>query len=160
MGAMENQLDILSDSLNQKLQVLDRIQKCNERQMNAFSGGEADLEAFDREFDEKDQLIDEITRLDDGFEVLYDGIAQELKTKREQYAGQIKTLQGKIAKVTELSVSIQAQEARNKKLVEDYFAKTRNGIRQNRQSSKAAYDYYKSMSGMAYSTSRVMDDKK
>lgn len=156
---MESQLNILSESLDQKIRILEQIQGLNDLQAEAFSQETADLEAFDRGFEEKDKLIEEMIRLDDGFDALYESLARELKDSKAQYAAQIKELQKKITKVTELSVSIQAQEARNKKLVEDYFAKTRSGIRQNRQSSKAAYDYYKSMSGIAYSTSRIMDNK-
>ncbi|MBR1702220.1 MAG: hypothetical protein IJ716_09740 [Lachnospiraceae bacterium] len=156
---MQNRLNILSESLDQKLNILGEIQKFNELQADAFSKETADLEEFDRGFEEKDKLIDELDRLDDGFEALYENLAQELQNNKVQYASQIRELQEKIAKVTELSVSIQAQEMRNKKLVEDYFAKTRNDLKQNRQTSKAAYDYYKSMSGIAYSTSRIMDNK-
>lgn len=156
---MENRLNILSESLDQKIRVLGRIQEFNNLQADAFTKEDADLEEYDRGFEEKDKLIDEMIRLDDGFETLYDSIAQELQENKTKYAGQIRQLQEKIAKVTELSVSIQAQEARNKKLVEDYFAKARSGIRQNRQSSKAAYDYYRNMSGVAYSASRFVDDK-
>ncbi len=157
---MEKQLNILSESLDQKIQVLRQIGELNEKQAKAFDGDEADLEAFDKAFDEKDALIDEMARLDDGFEALYDRLAETLKDNKAQYAAQIRQLQEQIAKVTELSVSIQAQEARNKKLVEEYFVKARRGIRQNRQSSKAAYDYYRNMSGAAYySSSRIMDDK-
>lgn len=156
---MQNQLNILSESLDQKLAILGQIQKFNELQADAFSKETADLEAFDRGFEEKDKLIDELDRLDDGFETLYEEIARELQDNKEQYAVQIRELQDKITRVTELSVSIQTQEMRNKKLVEDYFSKARNDLKQNRQTSKAAYDYYKSMSGIAYSTSRIMDNK-
>lgn len=162
MDAIENRLNILAESLDQKIALLLQIHECNDRQAKAFSmdGDEADLEAFDREFEEKDKLIAEIDRLDDGFDALYENLAQELKDNKAKYAEQIRLLQEKIAKVTESSVCIQAQEARNKKLVEDHFTKIRSGIKQNRQSSRAAYDYYRSMSGIAYSTSRIMDDKK
>ena len=156
---MENQLDILAESLDRKLQILEQIQACNERQTQAFSQETADLEAFDREFEEKDKLIEELERLDSGFDTLYSGIAGELQENRLKYSARIKALQERITKVTECSATIQAQEARNKKLAEDYFARSRNGIRQSRQSSQAAYNYYKNMSGIAYFSSRIMDDK-
>ena len=156
---MENRLTILSESLDRKIQILEQIQKFNELQAEAFSRDNADLEEFDRGFEEKDKLINEMIRLDDGFDALYEEIAKELKDNRLKYAAQIKRLQQKIEKVTELSVSIQTQEQRNKKLAEDYFTRARNGIRQNRQTSRAAYDYYRNMSGTAYSTSRIMDNK-
>ena len=156
---MENQLNILSESLDEKIQILGQIQRLNRRQSEAFSKETADLDEFDKAFDEKDKLIDSLTRLDDGFEALYDRVAEELKENRMRYVAQIKSLQEKIAKITELSASIQAQEARNKRLMESYFAQTRSGLKQNRQTSKAAYDYYRNMSGVAYSASRFMDNK-
>ena len=156
---MENQLHILSESLDQKIQILEQLKNLNELQERAFQKEEADLEAFDKAVDEKDSLIDSLMKLDDGFEIMYERLSKELQENRDVFASQIKELQKKIARVTELSVSIQAQEARNKKLVEDYFAKTRGAIRQNRQSSKAAYDYYKSMSGAGMSSAHFLDSK-
>lgn len=156
---MENQLSILSESLDKKIRILEQIQKLNELQEQAFQKEEADLEAFDKAFDEKDPLIDSLLKLDDGFETMYERLSKELQENREQYKVQIRDLQKKIARVTDLSVSIQAQEARNKKLVENYFAKARDGIRQNRQSSKAAYDYYRNMSGAGMASARFMDSK-
>lgn len=156
---MESQLNILSESLDQKLKVLEEIQQYNLKQEQAFKNGEADIAGFDEAVEEKDRLIEKLMRLDDGFETMYSKLAEELKGNRTQYAVQIKVLQEKIAKVTEMGVTIQAQEARNKKLVEDYFAKARAGVRQNRQSSKVAYDYYKSMSGANLAQSHFMDSK-
>lgn len=157
---MGNQLDILSQSLDEKLKVLKEIQEYNLRQEQAFKNDVADLDSFDAAVEEKDQLIERLMRLDDGFEILYAKLAEELKGNRDRYATQIKMLQEKIAKVTEMGVTIQAQEARNKKLVEDYFAKAKSGVRQNRQSSRVAYDYYKSMSGANLPQSHFMDSKK
>ena len=77
----------------------------------------------------------------------------------QRYAAQIKEMQAKVAKVTELSVSVQAQEARNKKLVENYFARERAGIGQRRKNAKSAFDYYKSMSGAGYVPPQMYDNK-
>lgn len=156
---MENQLSILSESLSQKIEILRQIEELNEEQTQAFSGEEADVEKFDHAFEEKDRLIDQLERLDEGFELLYDRLADELKENRLRYRSQISVIQEKIREITERSVSIQAQEARNKKLVEDYLVKARAGIRQNRQNSKAAYDYYRNMSGASYRISSSWDSK-
>lgn len=156
---MENQLSILSESLDEKIKVLIEIQEYNLRQEEAFKNGEADISAFDEAVEEKGRLIERLVRLDEGFEILYAKLAEQLRNNREQYAAQIKELQEKISKVTEMGVTIQAQEARNKKLVEDYFAKAKAGVRQNRQSSKVAYDYYKNMRGAGMASAHFMDSK-
>ena len=125
---MENQLNILSESLDQKILVLRAIQEYNKRQEAVFTSGEVDMQKFDAAVEEKGKLIEKFTRLDDGFEVMYSRLAEQLKDNRQQYSEQIQALQQKIAVVMELSVSIQAQEKRNKNLVESFFSKEKPGI--------------------------------
>ena len=156
---MESQLTILSESLDRKLEVLQKIQEYNKRQEEVFSAEKVDIRQFDAAVEEKQHLIDEVVRLDDGFEILYEKLPKELEGDRQRYAAQIKEMQAKVAKVTELSVSVQAQEARNKKLVENYFARERAGIGQRRKSAKSAFDYYKSMSGAEYVPPQMYDSK-
>lgn len=157
---MEGHLSVLSESLDEKLQILRMIQKYCEQQEAAFRDGKADLEEFDNAVEEKDKLVDRLTRLDDGFESLYEKLSEQLQGNRERYAPQIRELQEKIRQVTELSVAIQAQESRNKKAVEAYLSKVRQELSQNRRGSKAAYDYYKSMSGGVLSSPQFLDSKK
>ena len=156
---MESQLTILSESLDKKLEVLQKIQEYNKRQEEVFSAEKVDMSLFDDAVEEK-RLIDEVVRLDDGFEIMYEKLARELEGNRQRYAAQIRELQAKVAKVTELSVSVQAQEARNKKLIESYFAKERSNIGQRRKSARSAFDYYKSMSSTGYTQPQMYDSKK
>lgn len=156
---MESQLNILAESLDKKLEVLKEIQKYNAEQEKSFQDGQADLDSFDAAVARKGQLIDKLLKLDSGFETMYAGLSEELKGNREKYAEQIKVLKQKVTEVTELSVSVQAQEQRNKKLIEEYFAKEREGIRNGRKSSKAAYDYYKNMSRSGFVPPQFMDSK-
>ena len=65
-----------------------------------------------------------------------------------------------MSKVTEAGIAVQAQEARNKKLIEEYFRRQREGIREGRKSSKAAFDYYKNMSKSSVVMPQIMDQKK
>lgn len=157
---MESQLTILSESLDKKLEVLHKIQDYNKRQEEIFSAEKVDMSLFDDAVEEKQRLIDEVVRLDDGFEIMYEKLAKELEGNKERYAVQIRELQKKVSQVTELSVSVQAQEARNKKLVESYFAKERAGLGQRRKNAKSAFDYYKSMSGAGYVQPQMYDNKK
>ncbi len=156
----ENYLTLLEESLRRKLQVMDEIQRYNLRQEEIFQSNQADLDKFDEYVAEKGALVDKLSALDSGFEKLYTKVAEELKANRQHYTEQIKTLQTLVAEVTETSVTVQAQEARNKKLVEDYFKKERDGIRMNRKTSKAAIDYYKNMNKSSVVMPVFMDDKK
>ena len=142
---MKRCLTILSDSLDKKIEVLKRIQAYNDAQEKAFTESELDMDSFDTALDEKEKLIQEILLLDQGFETLYERVKAELDENKDAYRDQIKELQEKITVITELSNAVQAKEARNKKLVENYFANQRMGIKQSRQRARAAYGYQQSM---------------
>ena len=106
------------------------------------------------------ESLDKINRLDAGFESLYQGLAEELKGNRDKYAAQIRLLQEKISRVTEMSVAVQTQEARNKQLIESYFVKQRQGIKEGRTVSRAAYNYYRNMNNSNHVPPQFMDSKK
>ena len=156
---MENQLTILAESLEKKIQVLTAIQEYNKRQEQAFTSEQVDMNAFDDAVEEKGRLIEQLTLLDDGFETMYAKLSEQLQQDRVRYATQIRGLQQQIAQITELNVVIEAQEKRNKQLVEQYFAKERAGIRESRKTSKAAYDYYKKVSNTSYMPPQFLDSK-
>lgn len=156
----ENYLSILEESLEKKLRLMDQIKEYSLLQQQIFQEENAELEKFDEYVDKKSGLLEELTELDAGFEALYRNVSAELQDNREKYAGQIRRLQELVTKVTEESVAIQAQEARNRKLVEDYFRKAREGVAKSRKSSKAAFDYYKNMSGSGVASSQYYDSKK
>lgn len=155
----DNYLNILKESLEKKLQIMAKIQEYSRSQQEIFRDGEADLEQFDRYVDKKGELIDELTQLDDGFETLYRNVSEQLQGNRQKYAEQIKCLQELVTRVTEESVAIQAQEARNKSMVEEYFRKERTGIAQNRKNSKAVYDYYQNINKQGALSPQFMDSK-
>ena len=157
---METQLDILSESLDKKIKVLNEIQKYNLLQENVFKEERVSLDDFDKAVSEKEKLIDNLMLLDEGFETMYARLSEELKASKDKYADKIKILQEKSKVVSELSVAIQAQESRNKVLVEKFFKRSREEIGNSRRSSKAAFDYYKSMSGANYPQNNILDSKK
>lgn len=157
---MENYLKVLEDSLVKKSEVLSRISECNEQQQKVFSAEDPDLDSFDQYIEIKDQLISQLEQLDQGFESLYDKIADQLKENREKYAAHIKTLQTLISRVTDQSVKVQAQEARNKTLIESFFSRKRTEVGDGRRSASAAMNYYKTQYNGNYVPPQFMDSKK
>ncbi len=157
---MDNYLDILEESLQKKLKVLEEITVYNQEQEQLLKKEKVSLEELDKNMEQKDELIVKLSGIDEGFETLYERIKEQLLANKDAYREQIGKLQQMISQITEKSVSIQAQEARNKKLIEDYFRNERNQIRQNRQSSRAAYNYYKSVNNTNVAMPQMMDQKK
>lgn len=155
----EQYLNVMEESLEKKLQILKKIQEYNLRQQQILQAQDVELEQFDECVDRKGELIGELATLDSGFEALYDNLAKELQDGREKYADHIRRLQELVSDVMEQSVTIQAQEARNKKLVEDYFRKEKKQLGQTRRNSQAAYDYYRNANQAGLMPSRFMDSK-
>lgn len=157
---MENYLQMLEESLEKKKDVLERIELCVKEQELLLKEPVVAMDAFDASIDKKGMLIDEINRLDTGFEQLYERISKQLLSNRSLYSAHIKRLQDMIEEITQKSVSIQAQEQRNKKLAEVYFRKSRQELKKSRIGSRAALNYYKSANGSGYIPPQVMDQKK
>lgn len=89
---MDNYLKILEESLRKKLRVLDEIQSYNEKQKQIFQSDSVEMDEFDAAVEEKGKLIEQISKLDEGFEALYSNVSKELEGNREKYAKQIQTL--------------------------------------------------------------------
>lgn len=154
-------MSILQESLVAKRQILLEIQEYNRKQEAVFTAEEVDMSLFDEAIEEKGRLIERLTQLDDGFDSMYQKLARELENNRERYADQIHTIQQQIKEITDLGVSIQAQEARNKSLVESFFSRERKNIHTSLQNSAKAYNFYKSMSSLnAASNEPSYDSKK
>ncbi|MBQ8878194.1 MAG: flagellar export chaperone FlgN [Lachnospiraceae bacterium] len=160
---MEKQyLPIMVQSLEKKIGILDQIIEKNKEQTEILNDPDMKWDDFDANANQKMNLIDEMEKLDDGFEELFARVKEELQSPggKTKYAQVIVQMQGLIQQITERSVSIQAQEARNKALVEQYFRHTREIIRKGRTSSRAAMDYYKNMSQTSFASPFFLDSKK
>lgn len=130
---MESQLSILQESLVAKRRVLLEIQEYNRKQEAVFMADEVDMSLFDEAIEEKGRLVQKLTQLDDGFEAMYEKLSRELQDNREKYADQIRVLQQQIKEITDLGISIQAQEARNKSLIEGFFSRERSSMHRSLQ---------------------------
>lgn len=157
---IENYLQVLEESLYKKKNVLCRIEDLNQIQEKLLKEDDISAEEFDKTIDSKGELIDELNKLDEGFDKLYGNISKQLMSDKESYKAQIAKLQTLISEVMDKSVSIQAQEARNKKLADKFFANSRKELKQGKRSSKVAMDYYRNMNQSQVTSPQFMDQKK
>jgi len=153
-------VDIMIQSLNKKLQVLDRIAELNVIQKNQLEDDLSAVEEFDKTVEEKATLIEQMQQLDSGFEKLFARVKDELAEHKEDYAEAIKTMQSSIRRITDKSVEIQAQEARNHDLMVRKFAYVKESAKSVRTNSKIATQYYKNMMNLNYVDPQFMDNKK
>ena len=156
----ETYLAIMLQSLKKKEQVLDEIIRLNDLQKKQLTDQATPVDDFDKTVEDKSACIDQLDQLDSGFEKLYAQVQEELQANKEQYADTIKALQKCIRSVTDKSIMIQAQEARNKDLMMQKFTTVRKHAKDVRANSKAITGYYKTMMHSGYMDSRYMDGKK
>ena len=153
------ELQILKDSLAKKKEILVKIEEENKNQEKALKVEPVSMDDFEAIIDKKSELIDELNRLDEGFESVYDRIKDNLIANKDQFKAQIEDFKTLISAITELSVSIQAGEVRNKSLVEKFFKKSREDIQAERVRAKSSYDFMNRMTN-ADVEPRFMDTKK
>lgn len=156
----DNYIEIMIQSLKKKDHVLDEILRLSREQKTWLEDPELTPEMFEENVGKKADLIEQLDGLDDGFQALYDRVAEQLGTEREKYSEQIGQMQKLITQITEKSMEIQAVEARNKVQVEERFSSIRRQIKQVKDNQKIVKEYYKNMQKMNYVGPQFMDNKK
>ena len=153
-------LQILADSLKQKSDLLDRLVLESNRQAECVKAEKVDWTAFDESVEEKGRLIEELEKLDQGFDTVYDRIKEGLEEGREKYKNEILQMQELIRAVTEKSSNLMAVEQRNKQLVTNRFAEEKKKFSYQKVNAKVATNYYNSMNRINYVDPQLMDKKK
>lgn len=158
---MENKsyIDMMIDSLKKKIVLLEKISEYNDMQKQAVGAENFDVDDFDGLVEEKNKLILEINKLDDGFETVYDRIKKELQQNKAAYADEIQVMQECIGRIVGLTSSIEAEENRIRTEVEKQFSKLKQNIKETRKNSAAVSSYYKSMTKID-TEPQFMDRKK
>ena len=148
-------LDMLEESLLKKIEVMKKIEEENEKQKNLLSNPDE----VDEVADDKGELIDQLLKLDDGFQTLFDRVKEEVGQNKDSFKEQIKRMQELIQEITGRSASIEATEHRNKKLAEEYFSAARQKMNFSRQTSAAAFNYYRTMNNFKDIPPQFLDNK-
>ncbi len=158
MAETERYLQILTDSLKKKIEILDTLLVLNEKQAEVIRT-EDSLDAFDRLVDEKAAQITLLEKLDTGFETIYQHVRPEVTRYPERYQTQIHEIQSLIKELTDRSVKIETTEKRNKQAIEGYFASARKDLHESRRSMNVASNYYKSMTNSQYVDPQMINYK-
>ena len=156
----ENYIQLLIQSLEKKITVLDHIIQLNDDQKNLLAMEEVDLDEWNRIIEEKAKNIDQINFLDEGFEEVYNRVKDMLSSRREEFQSEIRILQGLIGKITDRSVQVQTGEQRNKELAQLQFGRIKKKMRTVRQTSQAVQSYSNSMKKLNFVDAQFLDKKK
>ncbi len=153
-------IPIMIQSLKKKEQILLNIIQINQRQKEELDNPALDPDDFDATFEEKAELIEKLEVLDNGFQEIYERVRDELTEHKDEHREEIAQMQEYIRSLTEKSADIQAQELRNKELMQQKFATVKKQVKEVRKSQKVVNQYYKNMMRTNYIDPQFTDKKK
>lgn len=151
---------ILLQSLEKKNELLDKMILQNSVQEGILKQEEFDMDAFDESIDSQSTYVEELDKLDRGFEAVYDRVREELMQNRERYRTEIARMKEQIQQITDKIVTINAGNMRNKMLAENQFKKKQQAIGTGISKNRAAVNYYNNMNNLNYVKPQFYDNKK
>lgn len=156
----QNGVQILLQSLEKKNRVLDGLIGQNAQQETLLKQEELDMEAFDRAIDSQNELLEELDRLDGGFETYYDRVREDIIANKDKYRDEILKMQQQIQQITDKIATINAGNMRNKLLAENQFKKERQAIKDSTSQTRVARNYYNNMRNLNNVAPQFYDSKK
>lgn len=159
MDKSKNYIYILIDSLKKKIQLLDYILVENKNQQMSVGEGKMDEELFESAMRKKDDYINQINEIDQGFETVYNHVRLEFTDNKEKYKDEVIELKELISVITQKSMEVQLSEKRNEQLITKKFSEIKREIHQSKNANKIVSDYYKNMSKTNINEPQYMDQK-
>ncbi len=159
MENTKNYLLVLEESLNKKITILDELIALTNVQKDIVTKEQFDDEAFNTNLEQKAALINELEKLDRGFQILYDNVKAQIEGKKELYRDDIQRLQQNISVIMDKSAGLMVMESGNKELVKSRFSSLKREARQMKKSRELAANYYKTMNNIS-SEPYFLDRKK
>lgn len=160
MGMSQNIAQILLQSLEKKNQVLDDIIEQNDIQEELLKQEDLNMDALDASVERIGMLVEELEKLDDGFEAVYDKVRTEIMENRAMYQAEIAQMQDNIQQITDKVVRINAVKMRNQLRADNHFKQKAQEIKNAMSKTKAAKNYYNSMNKLNYVAPQFYDNKK
>ncbi len=156
---MRNELAILIETLQKKEDVLKAILEKSKEQLEIVKADEFDEEAFDERFNDKDGLLAELNRLDEGFDSVYQGIKTELKDNLSEYKPQVASLQQLIRATIDLGSEIHQTENKVKEALPAALSERKKVLLDKRISATGVASYYRASKMMDMQDPYFMDHK-
>ena len=150
---------ILLQSLEKKNALLDRMIQQTGVQEDILKQEEFDMDAFDAAIDLQDSYVEQLEKLDQGFESVYDRVREELIENKERYRSEIMRMKEQIQQITDKIVTLNAGNMRNKMLAENQFKKKRQEIGSGASKNRVAKNYYNNMNKLNYVSPQFYDNK-
>lgn len=155
-----NYIEIMIDSLQKKIIILEQIIAVNKKQAGIITDIKKNMVEYEASLDEKQLLIDELNILDEGFQALYNRIQPEIVNNADAHKKEIKEMQQYIALITEKSIEVQTEEEKNRQIISQQFSLFKQEVSRFKQNRKATNQYYNTMQQTNYIAPQFLDKKK
>lgn len=138
-------VDVLLESLERKLKLMHNLMSLTKDQEEILTSEKPDAGALDTTFDMKEMYISQMLEIDEGFQNVYDRVADEVRQNRYQHRPKIEKMQQMIREITALGMSVQALEEQNRQRFEQFLVQEKKEIKSFKVSNKTAASYYRNM---------------
>lgn len=153
-------LDLLNNNLNKKDKLLAKIGEVLDKQLQLLESPDSSIDELDACMEIQGGLAEELEGLNEEADKLYMFLKEQELSSDAKYASKIADIQSLLAQLVSDFTVLQEKEQKAKEQTEAFFQKERKNFGDGRRSSKAALDYYKSMSGANVVPPQFMDQKK
>lgn len=158
--ANNSYIEILKQSLTKKIELLDTIMALNVLQKDMLENPDLDPDELEENLNRKAELVEQLSKLDDGFSQIYDRVRADLTENRGAYSEDITQMKRDITAIMDKSTAIQSQEKRNQVLMQQKFTSVKKQIKEVKKSRQAVNSYYRNMMKMGTPEAAFLDDKK
>ena len=158
--ANNSYIEILKQSLTKKIELLDTIMALNVLQKDMLENPDLDPDELEENLNRKAELVEQLSKLDDGFSQIYDRVRTDLTENRGAYSEDIARMKRDITAIMDKSTAIQSQEKRNQVLMQQKFTSVKKQIKEVKKSRQAVNSYYRNMMKMGTPDATFLDDKK
>ena len=138
-------ISMMTDALKRKKTVLTTLYEQTKEQETLLTDDSMDVDRFEKLLDEKGEGIEELNKIDDGFDSLYKKLEQELMGNQDSYREEISIMKELITQVTDLGTKIQVLEKKNHDRFQQYITDEREKIRAANKSQQTAMTYARNM---------------
>jgi hypothetical protein len=157
---MKQNIEMIMQNLEHKLQVLDKIIEVNVRQRDILAIRQLDVEEYDKTCEEKAVLIEQVQKLDNEFNRLYERIVGELKGNEHEYVDDVTRIQKCIDMIVNKGATIRELELSNKEIFTRKANEMKNDVKNLRANERIINLYNQNVQNTGIVEPQFMDNKK
>lgn len=157
---VEQKMDLLTINLNKKSSLLKEMADVLDKQLQLMDASDTQLEELDLCMEKQGNLTEELESLNAETDSLYEYLQKADISAEANNASKIAQIKELLTQITTDFDNLQEKEQNARQRMDAFFQKERKNFGDGRRSSKAAFDYYRNMSGANVIPPQFMDQKK